>query len=134
MDRSYALGFAALVRTGWMTHMLIIASGCGPGAEHKDNPPASSDQPVTRPHPKRLARNSELAHENEIGAPTNPVPTTPSLDSPSNVDLETTRTKAEAGDVAAQAALGNYYATGQRGRIDLSQAVKWYRAAAEQGE
>src|SRR5213075_265130 len=131
-----ALGFAALRIAGLMAIIMAIAPGCGPRRERADTEPkpTSTDQPVSRPKPKRLARDVEPTHENAMGAPTNPGPTTPSPESVSGVDFEATRRKAESGDAAARTALGNYYATGQGGRIDLPEAVKWYRAAAEQGE
>ena len=119
-------GIAAHRHAGLMVLILAIASGCGPGGERTDNEPkpAATNRPVSRPEPKRPARDSDPAHANGIGTPTNPVPTTPSLQSSSSIDLATTRTKAESGDVAAQTALGNYYATGQGGRIELAEALK----------
>src|SRR5437773_9262641 len=136
MKWSNDLGFAALRRAGLIALMLVIASGCGPSGERTVNEPkpTATNRPTTRPKPKRLALNSDPAQENGIGAPTHPLPTGQSLESVSSVDLEITRTKAESGDVAARMALGNYYATGQGGRIDLSEALKWYRAAAKQGD
>src|SRR3989441_11637526 len=131
-------GLAAPRRAGLMVFVLAIASGCGPSGERTDNEPkpALTNRPGSRLQPKRLARDSDPAPENRIGEQTNPIPTapSPSLESTSSFDLESTKTKANSGDIAAQAALGNYYATGQGGRIDLTEAVKWYRAAAEQGE
>src|SRR5438045_7369389 len=121
-----------------MALMLAISAGCGPSGERTGNEPkpAATNRPVSRFKHKRTEPTPDSAHANGIEASTYRVPTapSPSLQSNSSVDLEITKTKAEQGDVAAQAALGNYYATGQGGRIDLSQAVKWYRAAAEQGE
>src|SRR5437867_10527654 len=118
--------------------IFAIASGCRPGGERTDNEPkvVSTDQPPSRAKSKRLTHNSDPALANGIGVPTNLVPAalSPSLESVSSFDLEATRTKAESGDAAAQTALGNYYAAGQGGRIDLPEAVKWYRAAAAQGE
>src|SRR6266404_3667049 len=125
-------GHATPRYAGLMTVMLAIASGCGPSADRTGNEPkpAATNGPVSRSEPKRLARDSHPYQANGIGAPTNPVPTTPSpaLQSISNVELETTKTMANSGDVAAQTALGKYYASGQGGRIDLTEAVKWYRA------
>jgi TPR repeat protein len=43
------------------------------------------------------------------------------------------RTKAEAGDSAAQCAMGNYYIDRHIAPTDASEAAKWYRLAAEQG-
>src|SRR6266550_2235673 len=129
---------SALRQAGLMALMVAIASGCGPGGERTDNEPkpAATNRPASRPKLRQLARDSYPAQANGIGAPTNMVPTAPlpSLQSSSSVDIEISRTKAETGDVAAQTALGNYYANGQGGRIDLAEAVKWYRTAAEQGE
>src|SRR5688572_24599420 len=136
MKWSNALCITALRRAEWMAVILAIAAGCSPSGERADNPPkpGSTDQPVSRPKPRRLARNSEPAHENAMSATTNPVPPTPSIASVSSVDFDTTKAKAESGDAAARTALGNYYTTGQGGRIDLFEAAKWFRAAAEQGE
>src|SRR6266516_1105024 len=131
-------GIAAPRQAGFISLMLDVASLCCPSGDRIGNKPkpAATNRPVSRPKTKRLARDSDPAHSNGVGAPTNPGPTTPStsLQFSSSFDLESARTKAESGDVEAQTALGNYYATGQRGRIDLAEAVKWYRAAAEQGE
>ncbi len=138
MKWSNAIRRATPSRAGLMALILAIASGCGPSGKRTDNEPkaVSPDQSSSRPKSKRMARNPDLALANGIGEATNPVSTAsaPPPGSISSVDFEATRTRAESGDVAAQTALGNYYATGQGGRIDLSQAVKWYRAAAEQGE
>src|SRR5213593_391503 len=99
MNWSNALGFAAPRRAGLMALILAFVSGCGPSGERTDNEPkpASTDRPVSRVQPKRLARDSDPARADGIGAPTNPVPTAPSLESVSSIDLETTRTKAESG-------------------------------------
>src|SRR6267143_6815575 len=104
-----AFGLAAPRRAALMALILAVASGCGPSADRTGNgpKPAATNGPVSRSEPKRLARDSHPSHANGIGAPTNPVPTTPSpaLQSISNVELETTKTMANSGDVAAQTAL-----------------------------
>jgi uncharacterized protein len=41
---------------------------------------------------------------------------------------------AEQGSTAAEAMLGNIFATGAGGKTDYEQALKWYRKAAEQGQ
>jgi hypothetical protein len=47
--------------------------------------------------------------------------------------FDTTKAMADAGDAAAQAALGFMYELGMAGPVDCAQAVHWYRKAAEQG-
>ena len=48
-------------------------------------------------------------------------------------EFEDLRTRAEAGDAAAQYNLGVHYATGRGVDRDVAEAVRWYRLAAEQG-
>jgi hypothetical protein len=49
------------------------------------------------------------------------------------VDLEALKAKAEAGDAASQAALGDAYAKGHGVAASYVEAAKWYLKAAEQG-
>ena len=116
--------------------VLVIVSGCGPSEERTNKEPnaVATNPPVSRSKPKRVAGNSEPVRESEVEAQTNPSTSSPLLQSISSADLEVTKTMANSGDAKAQAALGNYYVNGQAGRIDLPEAAKWYRAAAEQGE
>jgi hypothetical protein len=54
----------------------------------------------------------------------------PSSDS---IAVQETKARAEAGDAAAQAAVGFLCELGIRGHVDCAEAVRWYRKAAEQG-
>ena len=57
-----------------------------------------------------------------------------SAQSQSAVDIQQLTQKAEAGDAQAQTDLGNRYYYGKEGVAkDFTEAVKWYRKAAEQG-
>ena len=47
--------------------------------------------------------------------------------------LSDLRTKAEAGDTAAQVQLGELYFAGEKAPFDKAEAAKWYRMAADQG-
>jgi TPR repeat protein len=51
----------------------------------------------------------------------------------SAIAFQETKTQAERGDAAAQAALGFMYELGMDAPVDRGEAVKWYRKAAEQG-
>jgi TPR repeat protein len=44
------------------------------------------------------------------------------------------KVKAEAGDAVAQRELGVYYSNGMGVDVDMTEAVRWYQKAAEQGE
>ena len=48
-------------------------------------------------------------------------------------EFEDYRTRAEAGDAAAQFRLGVHNATGRGVEQDVTEAVRWYRLAADQG-
>ena len=52
---------------------------------------------------------------------------------PQAPDLAEVKPKAEAGDGASQNRLGEIYAEGKQVRQDYSEAIKWYRQAAEKG-
>src|SRR5687768_12978611 len=64
-------GFVARRHAGWIALMVAIVSGCGPSGERAGTQPkpTSTDQPVSRPKPKRLAHNAAPTQENGIGAP-----------------------------------------------------------------
>lgn len=49
------------------------------------------------------------------------------------VMIQTLRSRAEHGDIGAQAQIGRIYESGQGVRQDLVEAARWYRLAAEQG-
>ena len=49
-------------------------------------------------------------------------------------DIAELRTRAEAGDPRAQTQLGLVYASGDGIEADESEAVKWFRKAAEKGD
>jgi TPR repeat protein len=65
------------------------------------------------------------------GCEQNPTPS--SAVSAPVVDIQAIQTKAEAGDAAAQNALGDLLAHGNGVKQNYTQAAKWYRLAAEQG-
>ena len=50
------------------------------------------------------------------------------------LEVQRDRVAAESGEVKAQAALAERYATGRGVEINLEQAVQWYQRAAEQGD
>lgn len=58
----------------------------------------------------------------------------PRTNTPPPTVFDETKAKAEAGDIAAQNALGIMYATGNGVRQDIFQASRWFRKAADQGD
>ena len=54
-------------------------------------------------------------------------------DTPTLAQISNWRKQAESGDAVAQNKLGLCYANGDGVPKDLSEAVRWYRKAAEQG-
>ena len=97
-----------------MALILAVASGCSQKQEQSESPP----QPVSTNGIFSVQRNRHS--ESKPFSEAKPNTSRPA----SSFDFATMKTKAEAGDAAAQAALANYYATGQGSRIDLTNALK----------
>jgi len=123
---SYSLRVGALLGL-----ILAVVSGCGQRQEHTEDEskPGATEQaslPTSSPIPQQ---------EDSTGAKTaaSAVAQAPAL-SATTSELESLKAQAEAGDSKAETALGNYYTTGQGGRIDIPEAIKWYRAAADRGQ
>ncbi len=78
---------------------------------------------------------TRFRHDPVTGSQPTPASTTaPSQATPvTGNDLESLRKLADAGDAAAQFAVGAHYATGDGVTQDYSEAVRWFTRAAEQG-
>ena len=121
MARFGPVGFSV-----FMALAFVVASGCS----RKPEPPVATEEPVSRVSERRVTRAVAPPARDPFPV-ASPAPVVPQSVSQ---DFEVLKANAEAGDLKAQTALGAYFATGQGGRINMPEAIRWYRAAAERGE
>ena len=132
------MGSIFLRWVGLISGLLFLVTGCNPSREATTVEPQTkvdesaqpSESAKYRPRVARLESESasEAAPESSVAE------VQPPLEASLSAERKSLMADAAAGNAAAQAELGNSYATGEFGRIDFKEAVKWLRAAADQGQ
>src|SRR2546423_643683 len=106
------------VRLNCMLLASLLPSGCG---RNESQPASRPSEPITQAESPSTPAN--------VSTRKSYVPKRSNQPS----ELDALRERATSGDREAQVALGDYFATGRSGRIDLTNAFAWYQASASAG-
>src|SRR5262245_57598689 len=126
LRRVQALSWVARAGLALVTHWGLLWTA----SLIAQTPPA----PAPPPAPPPAAQQPEKpAPQPQPPVPTVPATTAAPTNAPVHPDLAAALKKAESGDAAAQFKLGLLYASGQWTDRDPTNAVRWFRMAADQG-